>query len=141
LDLAKCWASPTGDKIGATRAFDLDDGLSVGSLAPVQSRCDQGGPCGRGHKLPCNISLNKVTCRVVDPVIADSARKRSIADEDILHAFRNPIFVFDLDDGLVMVTGPDRSHQLIEVGYVIADDGTPVIVHAMRPARPKFIRR
>jgi hypothetical protein len=76
----------------------------------------------------------------MDPVIADSARKHGVADEDMLHAFRNPVFVFDLDDGLVMATGPDRAGSLIEVGYVVAIDGTPVIVHAMRPARPKFLR-
>ena len=41
---------------------------------------------------------------------------------------------------LVMLVGPDRSgSSLLEIGVVRADDGTPVIVHAMN-ARPKFLR-
>jgi len=42
----------------------------------------------------------------VEPVIADSARKHGVADEDMLHAFRNPVHVFELDEGLTLVTGP-----------------------------------
>ena len=51
-----------------------------------------------------------------DPIIAESARKHGVSDEDILHAYANPIRVFDLDEGFTMV-----------------------IVHAMR-AREKFLR-
>ncbi len=42
----------------------------------------------------------------VDPVILDSARKHGVEDEDMLHAYRNPIRVFDLGD-LVMLIGGD----------------------------------
>jgi hypothetical protein len=63
-----------------------------------------------------------------------------VADEDMLHAVRNPVHVFELDDGLTLVTGPDRASSLIEVGFVVAVDGVVVIVHALRPARPKFLR-
>ena len=42
----------------------------------------------------------------VDPVILASARKHGIADDDMLHAYRHPIRVFDLDD-LTMLIGPD----------------------------------
>jgi len=76
----------------------------------------------------------------VEPVVAESARKHGVADEDMTHALRNPVHVFDLDDGLTMITGPDRAGSLIEVGFAVAVDGVVVIVHAMRPARPKFIR-
>lgn len=38
-----------------------------------------------------------------------------------------------------MLVGPDRSAGLLEIGMARANDGTPVIVHAMR-ARPKFVR-
>jgi hypothetical protein len=76
----------------------------------------------------------------VEPLVADSARKHGVVDEDMLHAYRNPIHVFDLDDGLTLVAGADRAGTLIELGYVVAVDGTIVIIHAMRPARPKFIR-
>jgi hypothetical protein len=76
----------------------------------------------------------------VEPVIADSARKHGVRGEDLLHAFRNPVHVFELDEGLTLVMGSDRAGSLIEVGFVVSVDGVAVIVHAMRPARPKFIR-
>jgi hypothetical protein len=44
----------------------------------------------------------------MDPVILASARKHGISDNDMLHAYRNPIRVFDLDD-LVMLIGADKS--------------------------------
>jgi len=40
-----------------------------------------------------------------DPIIAESARKHGVGDEDILHAYANPIRVFDLDEGFTMVIG------------------------------------
>ncbi len=54
----------------------------------------------------------------------------------MLHAYRHPIRVFDLDD-LVMLIGPDTASRLLEVG-VAESDGFDVIVHAM-PARDKFL--
>lgn len=57
------------------------------------------------------------------PLIATSARRHDIRDNDMLHAFNHPIFVDDLDDGFVMFVGADG----------------PIIVHAM-PARPKYLR-
>jgi hypothetical protein len=74
----------------------------------------------------------------VDPVIADSARKHGVADEDMLHAFRNPVRVEYLDEGLTMFIGPRRDgNRLLEVGVVDGAEG-PVIVHADR-ARPKYL--
>ncbi len=72
----------------------------------------------------------------VDPVILTSARKHGIDDEDMLHAYRNPIRVFDLDD-LTMLIGPDTSARLLEVGIAEAE-GIEFIVHAMA-ARPRFL--
>ncbi len=72
----------------------------------------------------------------VDPVILDSARKHGIDDEDMLHAHRNPIRVFDLAD-LTMLIGPDRAAGLLEVGVAEAE-GIEFIVHAMA-ARTKFL--
>jgi hypothetical protein len=72
-----------------------------------------------------------------DPVILASARRHGVADHEMLHTYRNPIRVFDLDD-LTMLIGPDRSGRLVEVGVVSAE-GLDVIVHAM-PARPRFLR-
>jgi hypothetical protein len=72
----------------------------------------------------------------VDPVILVSARKHGIDDEDMLHAYRNPIRVFDHDD-LIMLIGPDEAVRLIEIGVVEAE-GIEFIVHAMA-ARSKFL--
>lgn len=74
-----------------------------------------------------------------EPVIAPSARKHGIEDEDMLHAYRNAADAWNLDEGLVMLVGSDRKGVLVEIGLVRSDDGTPVIVHAMK-ARPKFLR-
>jgi hypothetical protein len=74
----------------------------------------------------------------MDPVILASARKHGISDNDMLHAYRNPIRVFDLD-GLVMLIGGDESGRLLEIGAV-AGDGEEFIAHAME-ARPRFLRR
>ena len=45
---------------------------------------------------------------IVGPVILASARKHQIADDDMLHAYRNPIRVFDLD-ALTMLIGSDTA--------------------------------
>jgi hypothetical protein len=73
----------------------------------------------------------------VDPVIIASARKHRVSDDDILHAYRQPVRVLELDD-LVMLIGPSRAGQLLEIGVSRAN-GIDFIIHAM-PARPKFIR-
>ena len=71
-----------------------------------------------------------------DPVILDGARRHGIADHDMLHAYRNPIRVFERDE-LIMLIGPDQSGRLIEVGVVSAE-GLDLIVHAMS-ARSRFV--
>lgn len=73
----------------------------------------------------------------MDPVIVASARRHGVEDDDMLHAYRNPVRVFRLDD-LVMLIGADRTGRLVEVGVVSAE-GIELIVHAM-PAREKFLR-
>ena len=72
------------------------------------------------------------------PLIATSARKHGIRDDDMIHAFNHPILVDDLDDGFTMFVGADPAGNLLEVGVVDSADG-PIIIHAM-PARPKFPR-
>lgn len=74
----------------------------------------------------------------MDPVILTSARKHGIRDSDMLHAYRNPVRVFDLDD-LVMLIGADEAGRLLEIGVATAE-GVDFIVHAMT-ARPRFLRR
>lgn len=72
------------------------------------------------------------------PIIAPSAFKHGLTPEDILHAYRNPIRVWDLGDGFTMMIGPNRAAIILEVGYVEGDVAM-VIVHAMT-AREKLLR-
>ena len=74
-----------------------------------------------------------------EPLIAPSARRHNVEDADMLHAYRNASDAWNLDESLVMLVGSDRSGVLLEIGLVRSEDGTPVIVHAMK-ARPKFLR-
>ncbi|MFP5578482.1 MAG: hypothetical protein ACLGIZ_09630 [Acidimicrobiia bacterium] len=72
----------------------------------------------------------------MDPVVLASARKHGVEDDDMLHAYRNPIRVFDLED-LTMLIGPDRAARLLEIGVAHAQS-IDFVVHAM-PARPRFL--
>lgn len=72
----------------------------------------------------------------MDPVILQSARKHGVGDDDMLHAYRNPIRVFDVDD-MAMLIGPDQAARLLEIGVASAE-GIDFIVHAMA-ARPRFL--
>jgi len=74
-----------------------------------------------------------------EPVIAPSARKHGVNDKDILHAYANPIRVFELGDGLTMLIGGSTAAVLYEIG-VVEGTSAAVVVHAMR-AREKFLRR
>jgi hypothetical protein len=56
----------------------------------------------------------------------------------MIHAFNNPIFVDELDEGFTMFVGADSAANLLEIGVVDTSDG-PIIVHAMS-ARPKYLR-
>ena len=72
------------------------------------------------------------------PIVADSAHKHGVGDDDMLHAYDHPIRVFDLDDGFTLIIGPAQDATLLEIG-VVDGDLAPVIVHAMH-ARDKFLR-
>ena len=71
-------------------------------------------------------------------MIVPSARKHQISDDDVLHAYRHPMRVFDLDD-LIMLVGADTAGRMLEIG-VATSDGIDFIVHAM-PARNKFLEQ
>lgn len=73
-----------------------------------------------------------------DPIIAPSAFKHGVGEDEILHAYRNPIRVWDLGDGLTMMIGANAAAIILEIGYIQGDVAV-VIVHAMR-AREKFLR-
>lgn len=68
----------------------------------------------------------------MDPVIVASARKHGITDDDMLHAYRNPIRVFQLDD-LFMLIGGDESGRMLEVGVASAE-GIEFIAMPCSPA-------
>lgn len=70
--------------------------------------------------------------------IADLARRHHVADQDILHAIRNAIRAFEVDD-VTMLIGPAGDGALLEVGILDLDSEDPVIIHAM-PVRSKFRR-
>ena len=73
----------------------------------------------------------------MNPGILASARKHGIADQDMLHALRNAI-VEVLDDDIVMIIGPNRHGNLIEVA-IVKSGNNYLIVHAMQ-AREKYLR-
>lgn len=64
--------------------------------------------------------------------IFSSARRHGIADDDIRHAVENALAVGEQDDGKVLYLGADRAGNLLEVVSVVRDDGSEVVIHAMR---------
>ena len=64
--------------------------------------------------------------------IFSSARRHGIADDDITHAVEHALAVGEQDDGKVLYLGPDRAGNLPEVVSVVRDDGSEVVIHAMR---------
>ena len=73
-----------------------------------------------------------------DPTVAPSAFKHGLDVDEILHAYRNPIRVWDLGDGFTMMIGAAPATTMLEIGYIHGDTAV-VIVHAMH-AREKFLR-
>ena len=85
------------------------------------------------------VAATSYLARVVgEPTIAASADRHGIDHTDIRHAFDHPMWIEDLDDGLLMVIGPAATGRLLEIGIVDGLDG-PVVVHAMH-ARAKYLR-
>jgi hypothetical protein len=83
------------------------------------------------------VERHQATLIAVDPVFLQSARKHVIDDHDMLHAYRNPIRAFDLDD-LTMLIGAATDGRLLEIGVTDAEE-FEFIVHATT-ARNKFLR-
>ena len=71
--------------------------------------------------------------------VRGSARRHSIADSDILHAYRNAIrlveFEYDGEDRLLII-GPSDDGTLLEL-VAVPVDGPVRVIHADR-LRPKF---
>jgi len=81
---------------------------------------------------------DKVSCQRADRGAGPEARNRR--DEDSLHAVRNAIAQWRLDEDFTMRVGPARDGDLLEVGVLGIDSDDPVIVHAM-PCRPHYLPR
>jgi len=77
---------------------------------------------------------------VEEPVVVESAHRHGVAEADMLHALRFAIAHVRQDDEMVMFVGPDRAGNPVEVG-VVTWHGILAIVHAMRPAREKYLKR
>lgn len=75
-----------------------------------------------------------------EPIVLASAHRHGVDEGDMLHALRFAVRHVRQADDMVMFIGPDRSGSLIEVGVVIWWGGELAIAHAMRPARPKYLR-
>jgi len=61
-----------------------------------------------------------------------SARKHGVDDEDIEHAVRNAMAVDDQGDDTRLYLGPARSGELLEVVTIVRDDGSELVIHAMK---------
>ncbi len=64
-----------------------------------------------------------------------SARKHGVADVDILHAVDHALGAAEQDDGKVLYLGADRAGNMLEVIAIERDDGTEIVIHAMRMRR------
>lgn len=71
--------------------------------------------------------------------IHPSARKHGIVDEDIEHATEHAMVIEAQDDDTRLYLGPSRSADLLEVVTIVRDDGSQLVIHAMR-MRSKYQR-
>lgn len=94
----------------------------------------------RVARLKVTLTTSRLICSVDSRVlILPSAGRHGIDPEDALHAIRNAIRIWALDEKFYLYVGPDSTGDLIEVGVVI-DPPTRLVVHAMR-ARRKYLSR
>ena len=66
-----------------------------------------------------------------------TARKHSIADQDILHAVEHALAGYALEERddeprRTLLLGPDRAGNLLEVVVLELDNGSRLAIHAMR---------
>ncbi len=75
-----------------------------------------------------------------EPIILESAHRHGVEEADMLHALRFAVGHVRQAEDMVMFIGPDRAGNLIEVG-VVTWYGILAVVHAMSPARDKYLKR
>ena len=61
-----------------------------------------------------------------------SAFKHGITLDDIAHAVEYALVAAEDDDGKALYLGTDRAGNLLEVVSVVREDGTEIVIHAMR---------
>jgi hypothetical protein len=71
--------------------------------------------------------------------IHPSARRHGIADEDIEHAMTHAMAIDEQDDDTRLYLGPSRAAELLEVVTIVRDDGSELVIHAMK-MRAKYQR-
>jgi len=76
--------------------------------------------------LPDDAFPSHLAMVVPELVIATSARRHGVRDEDIEPAFAHAVRLFDLDDGFTMVIRAGLSGALFESGVVESDRGDGV---------------
>jgi hypothetical protein len=67
--------------------------------------------------------------------IHPSARRHGIADEDMEHAVTHAMAIDDQGDDTRLYLGPARNTDLLEVVTIIRDDGSDLVIHAMKMRR------
>jgi hypothetical protein len=98
----------------------------LGACRRCETGCCAGARGGPGRQ-PFVIRL----LREIHP----TAKKRRIADDDILHATRNAMTIDPQDDDTVLYLGAARSGELLEVSTILREDGTELVIHAMTMRR------
>lgn len=71
--------------------------------------------------------------------VHQSANKHGVSDDDLVHAVTHEVVSVDLepdaDPPKVLVIGPDRSGNLLEVIVLVLDEDRLLAIHAMRLRR------
>jgi len=49
-----------------------------------------------------------------EPMVITSARRHGLADDDMLHAFRNPVRTYQVGEDMTMLIGADAAGRLLE---------------------------
>lgn len=64
-----------------------------------------------------------------------SADKHGVARGDVEHAVEHALVAAEDEEGKCLYLGPDRAGNLLEVVSVLREDGSEVVIHAMRMRR------
>lgn len=94
---------------------------------------------GHGARMASGYDTTELTRYLVSMRIGrivEPARRHGVPDADIWHAYRNALTGFERGE-LLMLIGPGRDGDLLEVGILGVQGTDPVIVHAMK-MRPRF---